>query len=109
MLRITNSGSEREQIWTLCGQLAGPWVEEFRLSWETARASARDSKFIIDLSDVTFIDERGESLLRGMKHAGVEFIASGVDTQHLLQNLMKTRRPSLRRFMDSCTPDGKHH
>ena len=98
MLRITNVGSDRRQKWALCGQLAGPWVEEFRANWEKARVRASGHKFIVDLSDVTFIDENGEELLRSMKCEGVEFIATGVDTRHLVRNLKNKQRPSLRRF-----------
>jgi len=42
---------------------------------------------VVDLSDVTFIDEAGESLLSEMKSAGVTFVAAGVETKHLLENL----------------------
>ena len=109
MLRITNAGSAREQKWALCGQLAGPWVEEFRSNWEKARARFPGCKLIVDLSDVTFIDESGEAVLRSMKCEGVEFVATGVDTRHLLRNLKNKQRPSLRRSLaqadENCCGD----
>jgi hypothetical protein len=45
---------------------------------------------VVDLKDVTFIDENGEALLSEMRAAGVEFIATGVETKHLLENLKDT-------------------
>jgi len=92
MLRICYS-----QCWTLCGQLAGPWVQELRSCWNRARSIAGGAKAVVDLKDVTLIDENGETLLSEMRAAGVEFIASGVATKHLLENLKASgERPSRR-------------
>ena len=68
----------------LCGQLAGPWVEELRGCWNHARGASPLERQVVDLSDVTFIDEAGEQLLSEMHGAGVEFVAAGVETKHLL-------------------------
>jgi hypothetical protein len=92
MLRICYS-----QRWTLCGQLAGPWVQELRSCWQHARRVTAGSAAMVDLSDVTFIDENGESLLSEMRSAGVQFVATGVETKHLLQNLKGRGERALRR------------
>jgi anti-anti-sigma regulatory factor len=99
MLKIENSGTATEQRWTLCGQLAGPWVAELRSNWEQARSSSEDRKRLVDLTDVTFIDERGAQLLQQMRNEGAEFTASGVDTKDLIENLNATGRRPLRRFL----------
>ena len=98
MLRISYS-----QQWTLCGQLAGPWVQELRSCWKHARRAAAGSGAVVDLSDVTFIDEDGERLLAEMRRAGVEFVATGVETKHLLQNLKSRGERPLRRLVGSMT------
>ena len=92
MLRISYS-----QRWTLCGQLAGPWVQELRSCWQHVRRVTAGSAAMVDLSDVTFIDENGESLLSEMRSAGVQFVATGVETKHLLQNLKGRGERALRR------------
>ena len=98
MLRITYAQTDTEQRWTLFGQLTRPWVAELRACWEYSREGGVRRK-VVDLSDVTFIDERGEKLLSEMKSEGAEFIAAGVETKHLLKNLKgKSERP-LRRFI----------
>jgi hypothetical protein len=48
---------------------------------------------------VTFIDENGERLLSEMRSAGVEFVATGVETKHLLDNLMGSGERPLRRLV----------
>jgi hypothetical protein len=100
MLRICYS-----QHWILCGQLAGPWVQEFRSCWEHARSIAAASASVVDLSDVTFIDEEGEKLLSEMRSAGVEFVATGVETKYLLENLKGRGEKSLRRLVGCWAGD----
>jgi hypothetical protein len=95
MLRISFSDSAEGQRWCLCGRLAGPWVNELRACWQYARNQAPRSHAVrphvmIDLRDVTFVDAGGEELLSEMRGAGVEFVASGVEMKHLLENLNTT-------------------
>ena len=94
MLRISYSETDAGQRWDLCGQLAGPWVDELRACWGHARQIAPRSRAVMNLSDLTFIDEAGEGLLSEMRKAGVEFVAAGVATKHMLENLKgKGERP----------------
>jgi hypothetical protein len=79
--------------------LAGPWVAELRSSWEQARYESDGRKRLVDLTDVTFIDESGEGLLQQMGNEGAEFTASGVDTKDLLENLSSKEKRPLRRFL----------
>lgn len=99
MLRITHARTETEQRWTLCGQLTRPWVTELRACWEQCREAAAHSRIIVDLSDVTFIDESGEMLLSEMRSEGAEFVAAGVETRDLLKNLKGKGERPLRRFI----------
>jgi anti-anti-sigma regulatory factor len=99
MLRISYSLTGFVEQWTLCGQLAGLWVQELRSCWEHARQAASASSSVVDLSDVTFIDESGEKLLSEMRGAGVEFVATGVATRDLLDNLKSNGEKSLRRLV----------
>jgi anti-anti-sigma regulatory factor len=99
MLRITEDGSKL----VLHGQLAGPWVAELQSSWNKSLA-------VVDLTDVTFVDEAGARVLCAMKDAGVRFVATGVDTKHLLEDLKCKQAPPLRRCLswlasDKCRKD----
>ena len=108
MLRITHAQTETEQRWTLCGQLTRPWVAELRASWELGREAGHDLHTVVDLSDVTFIDENGERLLSEMRNEGAAFIAAGVETKHLLKNLKgKGERPLRRCIAPLANPWGK--
>jgi ABC-type transporter Mla MlaB component len=106
MLRITHAQTGTDQCWTLSGQLTGPWVAELRTCWEHGRRVAGRGHTTVDLSDVTFIDESGESLLSEMRTGGAEFVAAGVDTKHLLKHLRAKGERSLRRCI---APQAKRH
>jgi hypothetical protein len=107
MLRISYSPIKTGQRWTLCGRLAGPWVQELRSCWEDTRQIAGGSQDIVDLAGVTFIDENGESLLADMRDAGVSFVAGGVETQHVVDNLKVNGERHLRRMIGLAPCNGE--
>ncbi len=87
MFRASCSNTADSQRWSLHGRLAGPWVEELRRCWKQARQQAPLARAIVDLKEVTFIDQAGERLLAEMRGAGAKLIAAGVEHQHLLAML----------------------
>jgi len=97
MLRITTTESPTEQRWILSGQLVGPWAAELWANWERARIASTGKPGLVDLTDVTFIDEGGEKVLRAIKGEGGQFVARGVDTKYLVAGLEKRRKCPLRR------------
>ena len=99
LLKITNADTATELRWILCGQLAGPWVAELQLNWDEAHGESNGRKCLVDLTDVTFIDERGAQLLQQMRNEGAVFTARGVDTRDLLENLNSNETRPLRRFL----------
>ena len=89
MFRVSYSDTADGQRWSLHGRLAGPWVDELRSCWRYARDQAPLARAIVDLKEVTFIDQAGETLLVEMRRAGAEFIVTGVALRHLLSTLDK--------------------
>jgi hypothetical protein len=77
MLRISIYDSPGEMRLRLEGRLAGPWVREAELCWETTRSTAGSRTTIVDLRDVDFVDCAGEQLLGNMHQHGVTLIATG--------------------------------
>jgi ABC-type transporter Mla MlaB component len=99
MLRVCYSENGSGQRWHLFGDLSGPWVDELRSCWSHSRRAAPLSRAVVDLSDVTFIDEAGEALLADMRRDGAEFVAAGVENKNLLASLEeKGKRPLRRRI-----------
>jgi hypothetical protein len=48
----------------------------------------------VDLNDVMFIDKSGERLLRALSKKGVQLVANGVYTKHLLDMVQMTSKRS---------------
>lgn len=100
MLRITTISTAAGQRWILCGRLTGRWVRELRLNWEHVSISSPVRRRVIDLADVTFVDESGESLLRELKRDGAVFTGNcGVDVRHIVENLGDDSKPAVRKYL----------
>ena len=92
MLRITTQDGGTLWRLHLSGKLAGAWVAETENAWHTAAVSGRPVE--VDLREVTCIDEAGRCLLRAMNQAGARFIAKGVATEALVEEI--TGKPACR-------------
>ena len=87
MLRITVNETPTEKRWILQGQLVGPWAAELRTCWKKTHRAHVGRTCVVDLSDVTFIDNGGERLLRAMSKKGAQFLADGIYIKHVLEQL----------------------
>jgi hypothetical protein len=50
---------------------------------------------VVDLNDVTSVDQAGEKLLRAMSRRGAQFIASGLYIRHVVDALKMNGKPKL--------------
>jgi anti-anti-sigma regulatory factor len=70
MLKISQSGKANHSVTLkLEGRVVGPWVGELRQVCETLLTEGRALK--LDLTDVTFADADGVTVLTGFKTRGV--------------------------------------
>lgn len=87
MFRVSYSDTPEGQRWSLHGRLASPWVEDLRSHWQSIRERAPLARAVVDLKEVTFIDQAGERLLAEMRCSGAELIAAGVANRHMIETL----------------------
>ena len=87
MLRITVVESPAEEKWILQGQITGEFASELSGNWRVSLDQRSDRSRVVDLSDVTGIDKRGEEVLLTMICQGARFITTGLYTPHLLEEL----------------------
>jgi len=78
----------------------GPWVDELRLCWRAGRERAPLARAVVDLKDVTLIDDAGKALLAEILSAGTDCIATGVANRHLLQSLKNHYKSKPRRLLE---------
>jgi hypothetical protein len=86
MLRIAIRSTQEQDTWILEGRLAGQVVNELTASWRQRHERA-SRKSVVNLVDVTSVDERGEQALMAMMMDGAEFVVRGVYTKGLLESL----------------------
>lgn len=81
MLRLVQSVSAPVTVISVEGKLTAPWVPELR----TAVGAARNSGVVrLNLSELSFVDHDGASLLRSLRDSGVELSAASKFIEELL-------------------------
>jgi hypothetical protein len=87
MFRISVVENALEERWVLQGQLTKRSVAELISSWRASTACPSTRSRVVDLNEVTSIDKSGEEALAMMAEDGATFVASGVYTRHLVEQL----------------------
>ena len=103
---MTSADTPTERRWTLSGELVGPWAAELMSDWERARTGLNGKHRLVDLTEITFIDEGGEKVLRVMKSESAEFVVRGVANQYLVARLKQRSKCPLRRCMAYLSKEG---
>ena len=85
---ITEQRNADVLTFTLAGALAGDWATELDRCWQDATA-LEASHIIVDLTEVTFVDEEGKELLSQMMQAGAELIASDILMRSIVEEIAK--------------------
>lgn len=88
MLKITTRNSSETLRFIVEGRLEGAHVIELDNCWRTT-ANTADSPVIVDLTDVTFIDDGGKQLLKRMHEQGAELMATGIMTKQVIDEVRK--------------------
>jgi anti-anti-sigma regulatory factor len=92
MLKINTIESDSEMRVVLHGKLFEPWVSELRKVWLDKQRTLKERKFVVDLREITAMDQHGIELLSKMFHAGATFLTAGVLTKHLVASFRKARK-----------------
>jgi anti-anti-sigma regulatory factor len=76
MIRITCQTESALTRVVLEGKLAGACVDELEKCWQSTPASWKT--LLVDLTSVSFIDERGKQLLKAMHDQGATLVSSSL-------------------------------
>jgi anti-anti-sigma regulatory factor len=88
MLRITVQPAEHDRVvLRLEGRLIGPWVRELERVWLEQAKQAGGDKIVVDLSDLTAIDDAGRYLLTVLQRDGARFIATTPLMRSLIEEI----------------------
>jgi len=69
------------------GTLSGAWVDEMEKCWVDFRQATSDERIRVDLSGVSFIDDKGQQLLKLMFCQGADLHANGVMTKRIIEEI----------------------
>ena len=94
MLKISVIDSRTQRRVVIEGTLIEPWMAELRNSWQAAKTDLQGRKLVLDLKNVTRIDDEGESALSELVQEGTSFSSCGVLTKYLLQQQARKNKES---------------
>jgi hypothetical protein len=69
------------------GTLSGEWVEVLEDCWLEAQHAPNGAPVRVDLSGVTYVDDKGRELLARMIQDGAELRAAGVMTKAIIEEI----------------------
>lgn len=84
MIRITQSDKGHERRLLVEGTLSDGWVDSLEECWVRAKAESRKGPVRLDLSSVTYVDDKGRELLRRMMRGGVKIYTTGILTREVI-------------------------
>jgi anti-anti-sigma regulatory factor len=87
ILRIATERAANVETWHLYGSLSGKMADELAVSWINTRGGENGREYVVDLKEVTSVDEHGEQVLMEMMRKGVRFVARGFYLTTLLEGL----------------------
>ncbi len=92
VLKITVETRGTEIRFTLEGRLAGPWVHELEKAWRETAAVGGTVHIVVDMSEVTFVDNAGRELLEQLCVGGAALKASGCMMRCLVEEIKGSAR-----------------
>lgn len=69
------------------GTLSDGWVNALETSWLEAQPQLNGEPLRIDLSDITYVDDRGRELLARMIQSGAKLSATGIMTRAVVEEV----------------------
>ena len=87
MLMITEERKNGLLTFRLAGTIAGDWAQEFERCWNNAANSSDSPRVIVELQEVTFIDDKGKEILGEMMRCGCQLIAFDVLTKSIVEEI----------------------
>jgi len=87
MIRVSQIHEDEQQRLLVEGMLSGEWVDVLEGCWLEAPRTPDGAPLRIDLSGVTYVDDKGRELLARLIRDGAELLARGVMTRALIEEI----------------------
>ena len=87
MLKISIVENRTQRRLVVEGKLVAPWADELRPACEKAKADLGERELVVEVKNITTINQAGENVLLELMHDGVKLRGFGVFTKHMLKQL----------------------
>jgi hypothetical protein len=92
MLKISIVEARNKRRLLVEGRLIAPWSAELISACNTARESLDGRELLVELNNITAINQEGENGLIALMNEGVQFRGRGVFTKQVLRQLARRAR-----------------
>jgi hypothetical protein len=92
MLRISVLENRNERRLVVEGKLIAPWSDELKGACQRAREDLDGRELVIELTNLTAINQQGENALVALMGEGIKFRGCGVFTKQVLRQLARRMR-----------------
>ena len=92
MFKVSVVESRNQRRLVLEGKLIAPWAEELRTACEVARSDLDGRELVVEVKNLTAINQAGENVLLELMQQGVKFRSCGIFTRHVLKVLARRAR-----------------
>jgi hypothetical protein len=100
VLRISIVEATNERRLVVEGKLIEPWTTELRKASEGARDDLEGRKLVVDLKNLTIVNQEGEDLLAALMKEGIKIRCRGVFEREVLRQLARRTRAQFRTRLD---------
>jgi hypothetical protein len=87
VIRISKIGDDSAFRLFIEGTLSDGWVDAVETSWLEAQPQLNGKRMRIDLSGVSYVDDKGRNLLARMMRCGAELLATGIMTRAVIEEI----------------------
>ena len=87
MIRVIQILEGSKQRMFVEGMLSGDWVDVLENCWLEAPHAPNREPIRVDLSGITYVDDKGRELLARMIQDGAELLATGVMTTAVIEQI----------------------
>jgi hypothetical protein len=109
MLRITTTDSSPITTFRLEGRLVGAWVAELERCWISVKTADATRKIEVDMSDIDFVDEKGEALLECLYLNGSKLHGGNPFMELIVAHFMEHSKPRYGAKYKSASTRGDRH
>lgn len=89
MIRITAQHDQAATRLFLEGKLCGACVNELAKCWQ--ESSTGETALLVDLTNISFVDEQGKELLAAMHAKGTKLLSTSLMTKCLIAEIQNGR------------------